>query len=419
MGEKITILGAVGSQTISTSIDISRTSRFDEIVLADGNMEKARELASSLKDERIRIYRLDATRVDSIADAIRGCEIIINGLPGVFPGSPVSIESNVVEAAVRTGVKFIVDINCILEIDGEFGRESFARWDRKLKEAGIGVPLFSGGITTCELLAVKASRELDRVDEVHVYWGCAAPLEHAAAGLVDTVLWEENPNVGDRLYYANGKIVRGVEPFGMRTHWEYPEPVATRCGKEAYILTHTEPLTLSEVFPEARIITSRGVLGDREADGLLKFIVKHGIHNMEPMEVGGVKVSPLEFMRRLWIRISRTELEKIWKGQKVPDWYGEYSLEAEVIGVRNGIGARSVYSSLAPSHPFHELLKRDPIGEFGVAIGVPMSVTACMLLDGEIEMKTGLLGNVGIFPDVDKYFAELTRRGFRLVKTAG
>ncbi|MDY6796277.1 MAG: hypothetical protein SWK76_13540 [Actinomycetota bacterium] len=47
-----------------------------------------------------------------------------------------------------------------------------------------------------------------------------------------------------------------------------------------------------------------------------------------------------------------------------------------------------------------------------------MSVTACMLLQGGIEMKAGLLGNVEFFPDPDKYFDELARRGFRLVKTA-
>jgi len=416
---KITILGGVGSQTISTSIDISRHSKFDEIVIADGDMKRAKELVNALKDHRISLYHLDATKVSSIVDAIKGCDIIINGLPSTFPGAAFNIEANVAEAAMKAKVKFLVNINCILAVDGEFSPEGVKKWDKKLKAAGIGVTLFNGGITTCELLAVKGAKDMDRVDEIHVYWGCAAPLEQAAAGLVDTVLWEENPNVEDRLYYANGKIVKGVEPFGMKTHWDYPEPILSHCGNEAYQLTHTEPLTLSQVFPNARIITSRGVLGDKDCNAILKFVVRHGLYDMEPIEVGGHKVSPLEFMRNLWVRIGEIELEKIRKGEKIPDWYGEYSLEAEVIGIKNGIGARSVYSSIVPPHPFHELLKRDPIGEFGVAIGTPLSVTASMLLDGKVEMKTGLLGNVEIFPDVDEYFAELTKRGFKLIKRAG
>jgi len=413
---KITILGGVGSQAISTSIDTSRHSKFDEIVIADGNMERGKELVNALKDPRISLYHLDATKVSSIVDAIKGCDIIINGLPSTFPGAAFNIEANVIEAVMKAKVKFMVNINCILAVDGEFSPEGVKKWDKKLKEAGIGVTLFNGGITTCELMAVKGAKDMDRVDEIHIYWGCACPIDQGSPGLVDTILWEQNPNVTDRLYYANGKIVKGVEPFGMKTHWEYPEPVLSHVGNEAYQLAHTEPLSLSQVFPNARIITSRGVLGDKDVNAILKFIVRHGIFNMEPIDVDGYKLSPLQFMRNLLIRIGQVELEKIWKGEKIPDWYGEYSLDAEIIGIKNGVGARTIYSSVVPPHPFHELLKRDPVSEFGVAIGLPLSVTASMLLDGKAEMKTGLLGNVELFPDVDEYFAEYAKRGFKLIK---
>ncbi|MDY6796276.1 MAG: hypothetical protein SWK76_13535 [Actinomycetota bacterium] len=75
-------------------------------------------------------------------------------------------------------------------------------------------------------------------------------------------------------------------------------------------------------------------MGDRECNALLKFIVKHGVYNMDLIEVSGVKVSPLEFMRSLGIKTAEIELEKIWKGEKALNWLEEYSLEAEVIGIR-------------------------------------------------------------------------------------
>lgn len=420
MAKKIVVLGGVGSQTISATIDLSKESNFDEIVIADIDIEKANTLASMLEDERITCQKIDATNVDSMVDVMKGCEIIINGLSFIF-------ESTLIEAITKAKVKFMIDVNSLLEIEGEaFDHEHWEKWDKKLKQAGIGTVCFSGGIAITELLAVKAAKEMDRVDEIHCYWGCALPLEHAVPGLLDTVLLEEHPWVAERIYYANGKIIRGVEPLGLLTSWEYPEPIAKHCGKEAYALTHSEPLSLSKIFPDAKMITSRGVLGDKMVVWLQKFLAKYDIYMMAPIEVqpsafapesNGVTVTPINFMRSLVLHIAKGELDKIWRGEKEADWQGEYSLEAEVIGIKDGIGARSVYTCLPPPHPWHEFLRKWPPAEFGVSIGVPMSVTACMLLDGDIEMKTGFLSNPELFPDPEKFFNELKKKGFKIEKT--
>ena len=415
MRKRVAVLGAVGTQTVSTVIDLCRNSGFEEIVIADLDVPKLEELARALDDPRLQPRAVDATEVRTIEKVVQGCDVIINGMPGEVPGYDGSFVENVVEGAARAGVRFIVDLNDPLSDDAESSIAMFAEWDAELHKLGVGVMPFSGGVTTSELLAIKAAGELEEVHEINVFMGCATALNQSSPGLIDTTLYELDPRVKTRLYYEDGEF-KFCEPFGMQIDWQWPESVNARLGGVAYALTHTEPLTLAEVFPDAKRITSRGVLGDLEVNGLMGMLVRHGVYEMEPIDIAGSAVSPLACVRELMVRISDIERARVARGEKAPDWYGEYSLAAEVSGLREGQPHRVVYTHRAPGHPFHELLARDAVGEFGVGVGVPMSVTACMLLDGEIPLLQGLVRNADLFPDPDKYFAEMAARGFELVR---
>ena len=310
---------------------------------------------------------------------IKGSDIVVEGLPGLF-------SANAIKAVMKAKIRFVVSINPPT-LDGKLDREAWQKSDKAYKQAGIGVTM-SGGQPIIESLALMAADRMDRVDEVHIAWEMSRPFNYGSPGLVDTLLHEEDPKVNWRTYYAGGKIVEGVEPFAMIKTWDFPESIARECGGEIYAQTHADPYFLPAVFPKAKIITSRGTWR-KETNLFLKFLNEYGLYGAEPIEVDGVKVSPIKFIRNLWVHLCKVEEAKIVKGEKqVEDW-GECVLEAEVIGIKNGLGVRSLYTCAPPPHPWHEWFKRDPIADYGVYVGVPASIVAIMIAKGDIASTQG------------------------------
>jgi saccharopine dehydrogenase-like NADP-dependent oxidoreductase len=79
--KKVFIMGAVGRMCIEATRDLVKTSDFDEFLLADIDDKKLREIEKELNDNRICILKIDASNEDKVADAIKGCSIVVNGLP--------------------------------------------------------------------------------------------------------------------------------------------------------------------------------------------------------------------------------------------------------------------------------------------------------------------------------------------------
>jgi saccharopine dehydrogenase-like NADP-dependent oxidoreductase len=412
MGKKIVVLGGVGKMCSSTVIDLSKDSTFSEIVLADGDMKRAKSLAESLKDSRITCQSFDAKDMDSISAVIKGSDIVVEGLPGLF-------SANAMKAAIKAKIRFIVSINPPT-LDGKLDREAWQKSDKAYKQAGIGVTM-SGGQPIIESLALMAADRMDRVDEVHIAWEMSRPFSYGSPGLVDTLLHEEDPKVNWRTYYADGKLVEGVEPFAMIKTWDFPESIKRECGGEVYAQTHADPYFLLAVFPKAKIITSRGTWR-KETNEFLRFLNKYGLYGAEPIEVDGVKVSPIKFIRNMWVHICKVEEAKIVSGEKkVEDW-GECVLEAEVIGVKDGLGVRGLYTFAPPPHPWHEWFRKDPIADYGVYVGIPASIVAIMIAKGDIAVDTGLFRASEIEPAKgkfpEKFLNELKKRGFSVYRRA-
>ncbi len=151
MPKKVAVLGGVGKMCSSASIDLSRTSTFDTIVIADADMDRVKTLRAMLKDPRMFCQRFDAANVESIVNVIKECDIVIDGLLGCY--SP-----NAKEAAMRANVKVVVSVNPPT-LNGKLDSASWKESDQKYRQMGIGA-VMSGGQPIIESLALMGALTL-------------------------------------------------------------------------------------------------------------------------------------------------------------------------------------------------------------------------------------------------------------------
>ena len=81
---KILVLGGVGAMGIEATRDLALTSSFDEIAIADLNLDKAKEVAAELGGGRVRACRADASDEASLAKLFGGYDVVLNCTSYVF-----------------------------------------------------------------------------------------------------------------------------------------------------------------------------------------------------------------------------------------------------------------------------------------------------------------------------------------------
>ncbi len=94
---KALVLGGAGAVCSETTRDLAQYSKFDEIVVADYNLDAANELIKEIGDPRIRAVKFDAKDYDSMVNLFPGHDVVISGLPCEY--DPV-----VTKACVEAGV---------------------------------------------------------------------------------------------------------------------------------------------------------------------------------------------------------------------------------------------------------------------------------------------------------------------------
>ena len=82
--KKILILGGVGAMAGETTMDLVNTSEFDEIMVADIDIAKAESVTAAMKDERLRVVKVNAESVDETAKLMSGYDVVANGLPRAY-----------------------------------------------------------------------------------------------------------------------------------------------------------------------------------------------------------------------------------------------------------------------------------------------------------------------------------------------
>jgi saccharopine dehydrogenase-like NADP-dependent oxidoreductase len=378
---RIIVLGGCGTVGAEVTSDLARTSDFEEIVIADANLEKAQALAGELGGGRLRAQRIDVNDENALVDQLRGFNVVANCTTYHF-GLIVS------RAAIRAGVNYL-DLGGLYNTPRQLELDEFAR------QAGVTLCLGCGatpGVTN--LMARRAADQMDHVAEVHIAFVSFRSIA-PSPGLLDTVLDEFSPE-SRRFYWQEGQFVE-VPAFAGAKSVLFSEPAGQ---SEVYYVPHSETHTLPRFLGKGvRLVDVRGTWRP-EIMQALRVFADYRLTGLQFVTVNGREVSSKEFVRSHILQHAATV---------GGDGEWAFLLNVQVSGQRDGCSIVCEYRS---SHP--------PRSEWGTSAtarvtGIPASIAAQKLARGEVA-RTGVLAPEVCFEPLP-FFAELARRGIWVHET--
>ncbi len=368
------VLGGAGAVCKETTRDLAAYSDFEEIIVADYNLDAATQLVESIGDQRLKPKFFDAEDYDSMLKLFPGFDVVVNGLPWRY-------DLPVTKACVETGVNG-------LDVSTE---ESQWDYDQAAKEKGIvfipGVGA-TPGITNA--MARAGADQLDQVDEIQINFAafrCPAP----APGLLITFLWEFHPKTQQRVYYQDGEF-HWVGPFEGLKKVNFRGPIGEQ---EVCYIPHPETRTMPKTLG-AKSVSVRGCFPPH-AMRLAKAMLESGLYSEEPVNIRGLEITPFELMHELLLQLPESKRNPLWA----------YGLLVDIYGKRDGGDLKISYWN---RHP--------PQEEWGGSaayyknIAIPLSIGAQMIARGDVEVMGVVPPETAIDPKT--FFEELEKRGIRV-----
>ena len=372
---KIIVLGGCGFMGSEVTRDLARTSDFEEIVIADADLERAQALATELGGDRVRAIRADAANEAGLTETLRGFDVVANCTTYHFG-------LIATRAAIKAGVNYI-------DLGGLFNTPRQLELDAEARQAGVTVCLGCGatpGVTN--LMARKAADQLDQVDEVHIAFASYRAIA-PSPGLLDTVLDEFSPG-SRRFFWQEGAFIE-VPAFSGARRVRFAEPVGEI---ETYYVPHSETHTIHRFIGKGvRVVDVRGTWRTEIMQALRVFAALE-LTGAKETEFRGQPIPTKEFLRSHLL-------------EHVAGFGGEgecaFLLNVQVAGVRDGQRINLEYTT---RHPL-----RSEWGDTATAkmTGIPASIAVQKLARNEVTRK-GVMAPEACF-DPDSFFKELEGRG--------
>src|SRR5699024_9572348 len=254
-------------------------SEVDEVVLADYNINKAKQLAGKLNKvgkTKVSAIRVDANDYDEMVKTFKeeNSDIICNLIGPYYKYGP-----PVVKASIEAGIPYI-DVND----DYEPALEILDNLDKKAKDADL-IILTGGGVSPgwTNMMSKLGSTKLDQTEKISVDWLWPA-LAGGGPGVIEHIYHMLS---GECLQYLNEDYEKVPSGTGkMRS---------TSADGEfdgyVYYVGHGEPATLPRYIDGVKEVVNKGGLLPTEATDLYFNFIKAGLNDTNPIEIDGQEVS--------------------------------------------------------------------------------------------------------------------------------
>jgi lysine 6-dehydrogenase len=369
---KILVLGGCGAMGAEATRDLAATSSFEEIAVADRDLEAASRLVRELGQERLKAVGVDASDPAALTQLFAAYDLVLNCTSYVFG-------LIVTEAAVAAKKP-------LLDLGGLYNTPKQLAMNDRARDAGITIVLGMGatpGVTN--LMARDGASRMDAVREIHLAFATYRPIA-PSPGLLSTVLDEFSPSTR-RFFYKDGSHV-DAKPFDGEKEVTFAAPI----GKvSTYYVPHSEIHTLPRFIPGVSEISVRGTWRP-EIMAALRNYLEVGLLSADPIEVKGARVAPKDLLTALFLQNGG------WPGD---DQWAFY-LNVEVIGEKDGRRAVATYNL---SHPTPAEWGKNATGK---VTGIPASIGAQKLAAGEGLSKGVIAPEIAFFPR--PFFDELAKR---------
>jgi saccharopine dehydrogenase-like NADP-dependent oxidoreductase len=265
----------------------------EQIVLADYNIERAKEVQKKLGDERrFPVEFIDAGKQENIEELARkyNVDLIMNAVDPVF-------NKQIFDAAYNVGAAYMDMAMTLSEPHptdpfnkpgiklGDYQFEKASEWEKKGLLALVGIGVEPGMV---DVFARYAQDHLfDEIEEMGIRDGANLEIqgyEFAPNFSIWTTIEEcLNPPV----IWEEGKGWFTTEPFSEPEVFEFPEGI----GPIEVVNVEHEEVLLVPRWVKTRRMTFKYGLGDKFIN-VLKTLKMLGLDNKEKINVKGVRVAP-------------------------------------------------------------------------------------------------------------------------------
>jgi saccharopine dehydrogenase (NAD+, L-lysine-forming) len=349
--------GAVGSIAVKT---LATQHVINHIVIGDQNMERAEKIISEIGNEKVSAIQFDAMDPQSIKNAIKGCDIVLNCVGPFYKSVKI-----ILRAVIESGINYVDvcdDVDVTLEI---------FEMDEDAKKAGISALIGMGSSPGATNLLAKFAAEnlLDETDSIDIF--------HAHGGEP----FEGEGVIGHRFHcmsidipmYLDGelKYVKYFEEDGIALRQTFDFPVLGK-GIHLFPYPHPEQVTLPK-YIKVNQVTNKGTVIPDEYYALTRELCRLGLAGKEPLMVKGQSVVPSEFATAYIIR----ERDRILKETNFGSQRGCCS-----------VVVKGKKDEKYQEYRFHMASGSEALGE---GTGIPAAIAVILMQQGKIPQ-------LGVYP---------------------
>lgn len=347
-------VGEVIARTLAAEPDVT------EVVLADVDGERVREVSAKLPPGTTRMAIFDAGDRPALRDALQDVDLVVNGL---IP----EVNLDVMAACLETGTHYVDmaaagprDVVGTADVDEELAL------DETFRERGLtGLVFFGIDPGASDVFARTLHDQLDTVERLTVYDGDAGTAEGFAfaPGFSPATMVEECLILPPHAF-EDGRIVRRT-PLTVSREFDFPDPVGSL---RVWNIDHEEPQLMS------RFLVGKGL---RHADffialpqgwvDLLLMWRELGFDHNREIEFAGFRFRPLDLL------VSRLP--------KPVDLIGKIHGSVCVGTLAEGtIDGRPVTRFMYQTTSHDEAFERLGVQGTGYQTGIPAACAAMMLI---------------------------------------
>jgi len=369
-------VGAVGSVAAEA---LARSEEFDQVVLADMNLDRARKIEEQISNDRVSVKKVDASNVDEMAKAFKGIDLVLNGVIPRF-------NLGIMDACLKAGSSY-ADMAWDIALDktkaGDIIKETPAwnqlKKDAQFKKAGLAGMMGLGcdpGLSN--IFARMGADKLDRVKEILVRDGDNGQVE----GHRFAPLWSPETLIEEVLmpatYYKDGKY-RKLPPFSGKELFEFPSPVGRL---PIYNVDHEEsetlPTFIGEVLGKGCDYCDFKIALDDSYVEAIQMIGMLGLSNPDKIEVKGSKVAPRDVVAACLPDPSSL-------GERAK---GDCAIGTMTKGLKDGVEV-SYFSWVQLNH--QNTFRKYGNSATAYSVGIPLAIAAILFAQGKITQR-------GVFP---------------------
>ncbi len=280
---KVLLVGAGAVGEVMTHL-LAKEPEVTDIICGSRNLEKLKRISKRIKSKKVSIQRIDANKLDDILAVAKGVDVVANTTPHCEQAT-----SNLLNAAFQNRA-FYHDLCLPFATTSTDEPLPMYRWDileeQSSKWRGAGLTgITNGGICpgVVEVFAKNAADRLDRVHEIRerAYYDTTSK----EPSLVWWDWGERIISLSQPMVYKDGKFKRC--PFGGEEEYPFPAPAGP-------LKVYSGPHPEVESFP--RFVGKGLRYVDAKYGPWPEMWRQMGFLNDKPINVGGVKVAPLDVL---------------------------------------------------------------------------------------------------------------------------